>query len=312
MTRDAHAWFHAVRAVSLPGSDGGFWRYSRIIAPGPRLGRPVWGVDMAERPVSGYTMADLVDAYGAMKALVRGQGFTQDEQGLLQAVVEQLPGADSASISERRDGAVITIAASDPAARDADALQGALGAGPCVDAIAEGCMAAPIDLSADPRWPEFGTQVVTTCGFESMLSLRLLTDIPGSAYFLNVYGRRAQAFDESSVLFGLLVGTYASSVVLSSSRRRTILDLEKALQSNRRIGIAVGIIMANHGLTSERSFEMLRLASMNHNRKLRDIADSVVLTGTLDVDDEAAHSAARRDNTGPPVHPSTGMAAKLP
>ena len=29
---------------------------------------------------------------------------------------------------------------------------------------------------------------------------------------------------------------------------------------------------------------MLRLASMNHNRKLRDIAESVVMTGTLDLD----------------------------
>jgi AmiR/NasT family two-component response regulator len=72
-------------------------------------------------------------------------------------------------------------------------------------------------------------------------------------------------------------------VVVSSASRRTILSLETALESNRQIGIAVGVIMATHRLTPERSFEMLRLASMNHNRKLRDIAESVVMTGTLDL-----------------------------
>ena len=157
-----------------------------------------------------------------------------------------------------------------------------------MDAIVQGCVFAPIDLIADPRWPDFGAKAATTFGFRSMLSLRLLTDLPGSFYGLNVYGRRSQAFDERAVLFGLLVGTYASSVVLSSANRRTILNLETALQSNRQIGIAVGIIMATHRLTPERSFEMLRLASMNHNRKLRDIAESVVLTGTLDLDDVPA------------------------
>jgi len=138
----------------------------------------------------------------------------------------------------------------------------------------------------DPRWPVFGPKVAETLGFRSMLSLRLLTDVPDSIYGLNIYGRRPEAFDRQAVLCGLLVGTYASSVVLSSGNRETILNLEKALQSNRQIGIAVGVIMATYQLTPERSFELLRLASMNHNRKLRDIAESVVLTGTLDLNDE--------------------------
>lgn len=263
---------------------------------------------MADSPVGGYTMVDLVDAYGAMKELVQGHGFTQDEQGLLQAVVEQIPGADSASIAERRDGALVTVAASDQVARDVDALQCVLRSGPCVDTGVDGCVVAPIDLSTDPRWPAFASRVATTCGVQSMLSLQLLTDVPGSAYFLNVYGRRAQAFDQSSVLFALLVGTYASSVAPSSSTQRTILNLEKALRSNRQIGIAVGIIMASHRLTPERGFEMLRLASMNHNLKLREVADRVVLTGTLDVGDPSATGAGGLHVTQPAPRASMRMA----
>jgi hypothetical protein len=226
---------------------------------------------------------ELVDAYGSMTSLVQAPGFAQDEHGLLDAVINHPAGADSASITELRGGSFVTLAASDQAACEADALQYEQGSGPCVDAVVQGCIFAPIDLTADPRWPAFGGEAAARWGFRSMLSLHLLTDLPGSIYGLNVYGRQVNAFDKEAVLFGLLVGTYASSVVLSSTSRKTILNLEKALQSNRQIGVAVGIIMATYRLSPERSFEMLRLASMNHNRKLRDVADSVVLTGTLDL-----------------------------
>jgi hypothetical protein len=229
-----------------------------------------------------YTVNEVVEAYLAMESLLRAPGFTQDEQGMLAAIIEHMDGADSASITELRNGVFLTLAASDEAARDGDALQYELESGPCLDAIKERTVFAPIDLTNDPRWPDFGLKVANTLGFHSMLSLRLMTDVPDSIYGLNIYAREKGAFDKQAVLFGLLVGTYASSVVLSSESRNVILNLEKALQSNRQIGMAVGVIMATHRLTPERSFELMRLASMNHNRKLRDVADSVVLTGSLD------------------------------
>jgi hypothetical protein len=253
-----------------------------------RLGLPArWESSMANGPVDGYTVNELADAYAAMESMVQAPHFAQDQQGLVDAVTAHVAGADCASITELRCGAfVVTLAASAQAARDADALQYDLGSGPCVDAITQGCVVAPIDLRSDPRWPHFGTKAADRFGFHSMLSLRLLTDVPDCAYGLNIYGARVHAFDDRAVLFALLVGTYASSVVRSSAsqttNRETILNLEKALQSNRRIGISVGILMASYRLTPERSFEMLRLASINHNRKLREIADRVVLTGTLD------------------------------
>ena len=60
-------------------------------------------------------------------------------------------------------------------------------------------------------------------------------------------------------------------------------NLERALSSNRQIGAAIGILMALHKLTSEAAFAMLREASNNRNRSLRDVADRVVLTGSLDL-----------------------------
>ena len=241
---------------------------------------------MANVLASGFSVDEVMGAYADMECLLRSARFSQDEQGLLTAITGHLDGADSASITELRGDTFLTLAATDQAARDGDAMQFRLRSGPCVDAIVQQSVFAPIDLLTDPRWPVFGAEVATTLGFRSMLSLRLLTDATDSIYGLNVYGRQPQAFDRKAVLFGLLVGTYASSVVFSSATSATILNLEKALETNRQIGMAVGVIMTTYRLTPERSFELLRLASMNRNRKLRDVAESVVLTGALDLETE--------------------------
>ena len=71
--------------------------------------------------------------------------------------------------------------------------------------------------------------------------------------------------------------------------RRFILDeadgrasnLQQALQSNRTIGTALGILMSSRGMTGKQAFDELRRASQHSNRKLRDIADEVTLTGAL-------------------------------
>ncbi len=60
-----------------------------------------------------------------------------------------------------------------------------------------------------------------------------------------------------------------------------IAHLQRALVSNRRIGIAIGILMARAGYTDEQAFECLRAASQQHNRKLRDIAEDVIYTGAI-------------------------------
>jgi tetrahydromethanopterin S-methyltransferase subunit F len=55
--------------------------------------------------------------------------------------------------------------------------------------------------------------------------------------------------------------------------------LERALASNRRIGIAIGILMAVRQLTEEEAFRVLQQASSRRNTKLRDIAEEVIYTG---------------------------------
>ncbi len=67
-----------------------------------------------------------------------------------------------------------------------------------------------------------------------------------------------------------------------SQAENTAANLRAALASNRQIGAAIGVLMALRGLTAEQAFDLLRTTSNRTNRKLRDLADEVVRTGTLD------------------------------
>ena len=58
--------------------------------------------------------------------------------------------------------------------------------------------------------------------------------------------------------------------------------LRIALVSARRIGAAIGILMGTRRVTDDQAFELLCRVSQNRNRKLRDVADEVMQTGTLD------------------------------
>jgi hypothetical protein len=60
-----------------------------------------------------------------------------------------------------------------------------------------------------------------------------------------------------------------------------VAHLEIALNSNRDIGTAIGILMTTHLVTQAQAFTMLRTASQHGHRKLRDIANDVIFTGSL-------------------------------
>ena len=66
-----------------------------------------------------------------------------------------------------------------------------------------------------------------------------------------------------------------------ATARQEIAGLQAAVISNRHIGMAVGVLMAQHQLTPDQAFDLLRKTSQRSNRKLRDIAGDVTFTGTL-------------------------------
>jgi ANTAR domain len=76
-------------------------------------------------------------------------------------------------------------------------------------------------------------------------------------------------------------------------------NLQRAMLSNRRIGMAVGILLTRCRVTEDQAFELLRRRSMHCNQKLREIAEEVILTGTFPgLDDRRGSVTARRPAGG--------------
>lgn len=77
-------------------------------------------------------------------------------------------------------------------------------------------------------------------------------------------------------------------------------NLKVALESNRDIGAAVGVLMIQHQLTYSDGLGRLKAASQNANRKLREVATEVLYTGQLPLPNPvrspaAGHRAAGSD-----------------
>jgi hypothetical protein len=54
------------------------------------------------------------------------------------------------------------------------------------------------------------------------------------------------------------------------------LHLERALASNRRIGIAVGLVMCHYRLSPDQGIALLRRISQQRNVKVRELADEII------------------------------------
>ncbi len=194
----------------------------------------------------------------------------------------QIPGAEDAGITRVRGGKFETIAATSALPPQVDAIQYALSSGPCVDAVLERTTFRTGDLRSDPRWPEFGRRAYEATGVLSMLSVRLyLEDDANLLVGLNMYSTESDAFDEASELTGILLATHGSLAVASTRARERAANLDVALENRTEIGIGMGVLMAQHKVTREDAFNLLRVASQHTGRKLHDLASEVADTGIL-------------------------------
>ncbi len=200
-------------------------------------------------------------------------------QALVVAAHQQIPGASGVSITTLRRGEFTTDAASTPRALAADKIQYDLQSGPCLQATVLEDLYNPQDLRHDERWPEFGPRVSATLGINSCMSYQLAGDRQRSS--LNIYGDQPGMFYQDALITGLVFATHAVAVINHVNDVDAIDNLEKALDSNREIGIAIGIVMAHRKLTRDEAFNVLRVASQHSNRKLRDVATEVADTGAL-------------------------------
>jgi hypothetical protein len=190
-------------------------------------------------------------------------------------------GSEHAAISlMTSDGPPKTGPSSDDLPLRIDRIQYETREGPCVQALTASDLVLTNNLSATPDWPTFARRAVEETGVRSMLSYRLFLN-DGYRGALNFYAMKPDAFDMSSVATGSIFAAYASMAQLAALHQDLAIHLTRAVESNREIGVAMGILMANKRLTQEQAFTSLRVASQHLHRKLRDIASDVIYTGVL-------------------------------
>lgn len=204
-------------------------------------------------------------------------------QRIVHLAVDQVDGCDAAGIllvTNRR----IAGAWSDDDVRQLEEMECEVGEGPCLDATAQRAMFESADLRDQLAvWPTFAARAIDA-GIRSMLAFRLFAaeDTLGA---LDLYGRGANAFDETARAFGAVFAAHAALALAGAQLHEHDLEnvdgLRVALESRDVIGQAKGILMTTRGIEADAAFALLRSTSNQGNMKLRDVADHVVRTGTL-------------------------------
>jgi AmiR/NasT family two-component response regulator len=83
------------------------------------------------------------------------------------------------------------------------------------------------------------------------------------------------------------LATYAAVVLTNmdtlQDARELAENLQKAMEFRSVIEQAKGILIERFKLTPDEAFRLLAEASMHTNRKVRDVAENLVLTGSLEI-----------------------------
>jgi GAF domain-containing protein len=235
---------------------------------------------------------DLRDSLAALSRLATNRLPLED---LLTRVatyaVQAIPGAEGAGLTLIEEDRSDTIVATAPFVSEIDAVQYAMGQGPCISAARESRTVMSGSLGADSRWPRFGG-TTARLGVHSVVSLPLVT-VDGVVGAMNVYAHAKNVFDERAVELGEIFAAPAAIAVQNAQvlarTQRLVAQLRSALETRGVIDRAVGIMMSRSGGTEQEALERLRALSQREHHKLAAVARQIV--------DEAVRRAEARRHT---------------
>lgn len=196
-------------------------------------------------------------------------------QALCDAAPHLVDGCHHASLMIKRNGRLVTAAASDDVARRVDELERQIGEGPCVDAIEEEAAQLDDDLTAACAWPTLRDRVLEETPVRGMAGFRLIVENE-KVGALNLFSDHPLALTGSSVNQAAVLAAFASIALMAAQRQEQVTTLRDGLNSNREIGKAIGLMMAFHKVDDDAAFEILRNASQDMNIKISEIAKQIV------------------------------------
>lgn len=199
----------------------------------------------------------------------------------LSLVLDFVPAVESASITEHASSTARpkTLASTDPIAAEVDGLQYRTGEGPCLAALTDDAVVVS-DFTDEPRWPTFAFRAMVETPLRAAMVLPL-SSAGNPGFSLNLYSACSSACSRPDLSRATAAGAGIGLVLTALRERQRATNLDIALSTSRRIGASMGVLMNRFHWTEAEAFDALRHASQVTHRKLRDIADEVVLTGAL-------------------------------
>lgn len=217
------------------------------------------------------------EVFGEIRRLLSVQAESADVyQALVRATVRLVTGCDHAALMlvDRR-GRPELVGASDQVARLVGALELEVREGPCLDAIYDEGYQFDADIRRSSQWPTLAGLVLERTPVRGMVGYRLVLD-EEKVGALSLFSDAPGGLDQTSADHGAVLASFAAVAVMTSRAQEATVHLERALESSREIGKAVGLLMAAHKITDDQAFEILRKTSQDLNVRLSALAREVV------------------------------------
>ncbi|MFI9011525.1 GAF and ANTAR domain-containing protein [Actinosynnema sp. NPDC053489] len=220
------------------------------------------------------TVLGLASELAEMSKLVENEDHEAVGRRFAQHLVRAVPGCDLAFLAvSHDDGFDVTAHTAppplDPAAQDGDPIREVL-------RYREPRRLG--DTAEDRRWPLFASRLAVR-GHRSCLALPLPTQRHPTAAAV-LLSRQPHRFNDHTydiiLLIALHAGVALDNVEVLHHSKQMVDHLTTAIGTRHTIGLAQGLLMHHFSCDTDSSFTILRTASQNTNRKLRDVAADLV------------------------------------
>ena len=152
--------------------------------------------------------------------------------------------------------------------------------GPALTALHDKATVLMDDVRKETRWPEYCARVAALTAVRSALVFYLQLDGVGLGV-LAFYEDEPGWFTDDRIELAGVFADHATVALAKAAEHDHAAHLAIALQTNRIIAEAIGILMSTYKINEDHAFDLLRLVSQHSNRKLRDVAADVAHTGEL-------------------------------
>lgn len=197
--------------------------------------------------------------------------------------VSRVVGVSGAGVSLRTEGTLHFVIADAESIAELERVQDRVGVGPAFEAVRTGepVVVTRLEQAADrDDWEQY-VAAARRSGIAAVAAVPMRT--PTRVGVLDLYDTKAREWTSSEIAVTQVFTDIAAAYVLHASElnreRRTVEQLQQALESRVVIEQAKGILAAERGVTVDRAFAVLRKHANDRNASLREVAEAVVRLG---------------------------------